>query len=563
MSTAAAHPVRALSLSPSRPARLVVLIGLCCVSLLAAVVLLASLVPSQTLAGRLLQAASESRAGTYTQDLQAHLDERLRFVGCVLLGLTGGLVIVRGALEDLIASCLSARWRPTRWPASVGVLDVAAPTLLAVALRAAFVNQPMRYDEALSFNEFASRPLYYGLSFYPDPNNHLLNTLLVHVAWGALGNQPWVLRLPAFVGGVLLVPATYALGRLLYGRGAALLGAALVAVSSYLVEYSTNSRGYTLQALAFVVVLTLAVMAGRRRALGVLLLAVLVAAAGAYALPTMLYGVAIAACVLLVERHRAALRPAHLVVGGLLLGLLVSVLYLPVMVVSGPDKLVANRFVVALGGPDFSAELPRSLASTWAFWNRDIPLPLGLLLVVGFVIACIRDLRDRRVPLGLLAPAVCLALVLAQRVAPFERVWLFLLPLYFVVAGGGLAAFVDGRLLGVLLGAVLGFATLTSGSILRSTETGVFPDAEAVARSLAGRLAPRDAVLTQVPASLPELQYYFPRVGLPVDVLVRPPEMAERVYVVSPEGVAPRLDGWSDARPVDRFASSELFELAR
>ena len=59
---------------------------------------------------------------------------------------------------------------------------------VAIAVRLMFINQPMRYDEALTFNEFASRPLYYGLSFYPDPNNHLLNTLLVHVAFASLGN---------------------------------------------------------------------------------------------------------------------------------------------------------------------------------------------------------------------------------------------------------------------------------------------------------------------------------------------------------------------------------------
>ena len=126
-----------------------------------------------------------------------------------------------------------------------------------------------------------------------------------------------------------------------------------------------------------------------------------------------------------------------------------------------------------------------------------------------------------------------------------------------------LAAFIDGRLLGIMAGAILGFATLSSGSILRSTETGAFPDAEAVARSLAGHLAAGDAVITQAPASLPELQYYFARAGLPIDALVRPPETAERVYVVAPDGATPRLEGWSTARPIDRFAGSELFELAR
>jgi hypothetical protein len=66
-----------------------------------------------------------------------------------------------------------------------------------------------------------------------------------------------------------------------------------------------------------------------------------------------------------------------------------------------------------------------------------------------------------------------------------------------------------------------------------------------------------------VPASLPELQYYFPRAGLPIDALVRSPETAAHVYVVVPDGVAPRVDGWGEPRPIDRFAGSALFELAR
>src|SRR5439155_24862037 len=198
----------------------------------------------------------------------------------------------------------------------VEALAIGLAMLLAAGLRLAFMSQPMRYDEALTFNEFASRPLYYGLSFYPDPNNHLLNTLLMPVAYVGLGNQPWVLRLPAFVGGVLLVPATYGLSRLLYGhRGAALLAALLVAGSSYLVEYSTNARGYTLQALCFVIMLSLVTLAVRRDRLSALLLAALVAAVGAYAVPTMLYGIVVAAAWFGIEArriHLSRIRPGHL-----------------------------------------------------------------------------------------------------------------------------------------------------------------------------------------------------------------------------------------------------------
>src|SRR6202011_1520416 len=103
--------------------------------------------------------------------------------------------------------------------------------------------------------------------------------------------------------------------------------------------------------------------------------------------------------------------------------------YLPVILISGADKLVSNRFVVPLDLAELSSELPRSLASTWRLWNRDLPLPVSVLLVAAFVFATVTEVRRKSLALGVLAPALCLAMVLVQRVAPFERVWLFLLPL--------------------------------------------------------------------------------------------------------------------------------------
>ena len=75
----------------------------------------------------------------------------------------------------------------------------------------------------------------------------------------------------------------------------------------------------------------------------------------------------------------------------LLLGLVVTLAYLPVILVSGADKLVANRFVVPLTLAELSTELPRSLASTWALWNRDIPLAVSVLLVAGFVVTTVME----------------------------------------------------------------------------------------------------------------------------------------------------------------------------
>jgi hypothetical protein len=219
------------------PDEIVVLAVLVAVALLAAALLALSLLPSATLAARLMGSVGEARAGAFAQELATSLSQRLRLGGGVLLALLAMAVVLRHALQDLVASAVR-EWPAVRLRLSVSVdgVAVALLALVGLVLRLAFLQQPMRYDEALSFNEFASRPLYYALSFYPEPNNHLLNTLLVHLLYAVLGSDPWVLRVPALVAGVLLVPATYTLGRMLATREAALLAAGLVAASSYLVE---------------------------------------------------------------------------------------------------------------------------------------------------------------------------------------------------------------------------------------------------------------------------------------------------------------------------------------
>src|SRR5947207_15045799 len=129
---------------------------------------------------------------------------------------------------------------------------------VGVVVRVCLLSQPMRNDEALTFLYYSSKPLSMALSDYSLPNNHLFHTFLVRLAYLLLGNEPWSLRLPAFIAGTLLIPAAYLLAHRLYNRHAALLSAALVACSSILIEFTTNARGYTLICLITLLVFALA-----------------------------------------------------------------------------------------------------------------------------------------------------------------------------------------------------------------------------------------------------------------------------------------------------------------
>ncbi|HNQ21528.1 MAG TPA: hypothetical protein PKK06_00370 [Phycisphaerae bacterium] len=113
------------------------------------------------------------------------------------------------------------------------------------AVRCGFLDQPIRYDEAWNYLFYSSRtPTHILTSLHP--NNHMLRTLLVRVASHWVGTSPAGLRVPALVAGVLLIPLTAWLAwTLCASRVSALLAALMVCASSPLVEYSTNSRGYT------------------------------------------------------------------------------------------------------------------------------------------------------------------------------------------------------------------------------------------------------------------------------------------------------------------------------
>ncbi len=64
------------------------------------------------------------------------------------------------------------------------IFDIAILTAVGLADRAFFLLQPIRYDEAVRYLDYASKPLYLLLSVYTEPENHVFQTVLVHFSYG-------------------------------------------------------------------------------------------------------------------------------------------------------------------------------------------------------------------------------------------------------------------------------------------------------------------------------------------------------------------------------------------
>lgn len=77
-------------------------------------------------------------------------------------------------------------------------------------------------------------------------------------------DEPWVLRLPAVIAGILCIPAAFVLGWVVHGRGAGLLAAAFVAVDPNMVDQGQQARMFGMLALLVLVALTLAVVMMRQ-----------------------------------------------------------------------------------------------------------------------------------------------------------------------------------------------------------------------------------------------------------------------------------------------------------
>lgn len=460
-------------------------------------------------------------------------------------------MLLRSAAADTSAAVRVVR-RTVAAESRVHLGSLVAIVAAGVLVRIDFLFQPMRYDEAGTYVHYASRPLYVGLTTYTAPNNHLLNTALVHVTTAVLGNHPWAIRLPAFLAGILLVPATYLAARALYGAGTAVLAAALVATSSTLIEYSTNARGYMGVALAFVLLLALGAHLLETRSPAAWSLFAILAAAGLYTIPTMLYAlgsVVVWLAVSLVtagdgQMVRTRLAPALLGAAALTL-----VLYAPVVAVSGVHSLVDNSFVAPRSWSYFAGHLPSSLGGTFGRWHRDQPLPLWILLAIGFVAgtAFHRKLGRAAFPPVVGAIVFIPPVLVAQHVVPFERVWLFLLPLYFMTAAAGLIhlcrrlslrsrhAGAVVALLAAGVAAGLAGEAAASRAVSHSEDTSTFRAAPEVAAFLAQTVKPGDRVLVSPPADL-ILEYYLDARGLDAGRLLYTDFRATRTFVVVKEG---------------------------
>jgi uncharacterized membrane protein len=396
---------------------------------------------------------------------------------------------------------------------------------VAVVLRLRWLGEPMRWDEAATFQKYALGSVGHIAETYDRPNNQILYSLLTHFSLDLFGHAVWVVRLVAFVAGIAIVPVSYLVARRLFDPLTGLWAAALIATAAPLVDYSVNGRGYTLGTLFVLLALWLGARLiekdSRLDWAGFLLCCVL----AVYTVPTMAIGVAIVALWMVLKDRRAIAKLAVALAAAAALSLLL--------------------YSAALGQSGWDAVTP--LAREWGAvtslagdvadnWTRAAPHPLDWLIAAGFAASLFVDWR-----LAAASAAVLLGVVLLGPIAPFVRSWLFLLPLLLIQAAAGLAWAT--RKAGVVAPAaaalVLAIALVATG--LRSTDVPPVTDNDIVAL-LKQYTPPHEHVLVDRYAAAPTHYYYYERFGDPglETTAIRSADRATgHIVVVVPRGTSP------------------------
>lgn len=445
------------------------------------------------------------------------------------LGNKISVISIRSDIRSILESTFP---REDRWIfIALGVV-----TLLGLMIRLIQIERTVDYDEAYTFIHFSSRSLRYIVTDYSAPNNHVFHSLLVYFAYHIFGNHIWALRLPALLAGILTIPAVYMAGKILYGRNAGLLAAALVACTPILVDYSNNARGYTLMCLFAAFILWLAAILRERSSFTGWLLLAIVSAFGFYTLPVMVYPVSAVFLWLLLSwvfKSIGSNPPRKFIIEFIITSILTIILtidlYSPILFFgTGLSSITSNDFVLSQGWMDFLQSLQSRIPRVWEEWNRMVPNSLSILSGIGFLLLIILEWRNfkHKIPVWIAAMVAITVLIFAQRVTPWPRVWLFLLVFYLLWAAAGWTALfriifsrITGKILQPMFMGVVVLATLVGYLAYRSDPTFISPEkyiTKDIANYVSDHLTDDDTIVAVSPFTI-EVGYYLTQYGIPFD----------------------------------------------
>jgi hypothetical protein len=544
--------------------------------------------PFETIAGWLNALASDGKFESFTLERYQALSQLSGLLGPVLI-VVSGLALIRwthtqkmmerlgGQVRDFkealrndarvfLKGLSFSTWTRTELALMVGLV------LVALITRLASLNIPLTHDEAYTYKAFASGSLWQTISDYHLPNNHIFLTIIINILTHLFGNHLWLIRLPTTVAGILMVPASYLLGRRLYSRETGILSAALVAVFPPLITYSVLARGY-----AFLHLFTLLIFIfgdqlreGKNRFVWILL--IITNALGFFTIPIMLFPFGALYIWLFLScmfgdigEYRSRFDFfKYWLVSGLASALLTIVLYAPILI-NTPNLFFGNGFVTPLKKDVFLDIFGSRMLFILGEWVETIPVWIVIVVLLGFIAGLILHCRISRikVPLQVAFFIWIAAILISRRPDMYTRMWLFLAAPFLIWSAGGMVETL--KLFTIVLKKKLPLAQIFVGiSVLSIFLLGAFTiptiparweqksSIESAALYLKDNLRDGDLVTANT-AYFPQLRYYFDIYAVPQEYLRRSGPF-ERAFIVIGERGDERIESVAPRKNRNKYA---------
>lgn len=298
--------------------------------------------------------------------------------------------------------------------------------VIGLLIRAYQLDKPIRYDESFTYLEYGRSYIGYISMNYSYPNNHILHSIFVRISTIILGNDLWVIRLPAFIGGIVVLIFTFFVGRKWFGLKAGILALSLVVCSELLIGYSVNARGYSLQVTLFLLVVFLAL--GNQKTNGRWLLIVILNAFGFWLIPSYIFCLAVLFFLVVVKN---GFQPRLLLF--FILSILLSLLfYLPVLAYSGIDSLLNNAITKSCDSLNFLQCFYKNISAIYLKLTPGEGI-MQLFIFLVFIATSILK-KTKWISIGIIVLLSLMIVILGNNIPP--RVFVFMIPITALLFSG-------------------------------------------------------------------------------------------------------------------------------
>ncbi len=288
------------------------------------------------------------------------------------------------------------------------------------------ITLPLFVDEVFSYLYFVDKGFFVTMTYYPGPNNHVAYNFVANVFDIFFSDGLLTMRLPSFLLSILIFIFLFVFIKRIGGFFIAISTTCILNVFFVYNYYSVSGRGYVLYLFCFVCIVYCLFQLNNTIKQYYILGYVLFCVLGMYTIPTFVYPLISCFVIGIISFHQKLNWVKYHVI--VVLGTIV--LYLPIITFNGVNALIGNSWVKSLSFHEFIIHFSDYLLKTydwlWNIENMNIGIFLSILLLTIFSFQYYsKSSKSILITLFFIIP---FGILFFQKVLPFSRIWIYLLP---------------------------------------------------------------------------------------------------------------------------------------